>query len=93
MQWLVADCTVATQALLLPAQDNATTMAALTGALRREDNNQKECRRLQKELEALQGLLQERDADLQRLKMVIKLKEGLITRLEVGPPPVVKIAC
>ena len=59
-------------------------MAALTGALRREDNNQKECRRLQRELEALQGLLQERDADLQRLKMVIKLKEGLITRLEVG---------
>lgn len=115
-------------------------MAALTGALRREENNQKECRRLQKELEALQvqcfrssfchlpafcalscllgrcgapadgnarmlvflhccssllylnfesaltslqGLLRERDADLQRLKGVIKLKEGLITRLEV----------
>jgi hypothetical protein len=31
----------------------------------------------------MQALLQERDADLQRLKMVIKLKEGLITRLEV----------
>jgi hypothetical protein len=66
-------------------------MAALTGALRREDNNQKECRRLQRELEALQGLLQERDADLQRLKMVIKLKEGLITRLEVGAPPTTQL--
>jgi hypothetical protein len=34
-----------------------------------------------------QGLLQERDADLQRLRMVIKLKEGLITRLEVSLTP------
>jgi hypothetical protein len=33
-------------------------MAALTGALRREDNNQKECRRLQKEIDALQVHLQ-----------------------------------
>jgi hypothetical protein len=66
-------------------------MAALTGALRREDNNQRECRRLQRELEALQGLLQERDADLQRLRMVIKLKEGLVARLEVGPPPATRM--
>ena len=47
LQWLTVGGVVA-------LQDNATTMAALTGALRREDNNQKECRRLQKELEALQ---------------------------------------
>lgn len=34
-------------------------------------------------LTVAQGLLRERDADLQRCKMIIKLKEGLITRLEV----------
>ncbi len=37
-----------------PPQDGGTTMTALTGALRREEAGQKECRRLGKELEALQ---------------------------------------
>lgn len=37
-----------------PPQDGGTTMTALTGALRREEAGQKECRRLGKELDALQ---------------------------------------
>lgn len=40
-------------------------------------------KRLQAELEGMQDVLRRRDMDLQRTKMIIKLKEDKIARLQV----------
>ncbi|KAK9813839.1 hypothetical protein WJX73_001399 [Symbiochloris irregularis] len=57
---------------------------ALVGALRREQGAVVHVKRLQGELDGLQDVLRRRDMDLQRLKMIIKLKEDKIARLQVS---------
>ena len=57
----------------------------MASALRREAAATAEVKRKVKELDLLQTALAEREADLQRSKMIIKLKEGMIARLEVRP--------
>jgi hypothetical protein len=61
------------------------TRKAMLGALRREGVAKREAAALAAEIEALQGLLREKELDVQRAKMIIKLKEGRIERLEVRP--------
>lgn len=55
----------------------------LQGALRREARAAAQGRHLQQELKEVQDLLRRRDMDNQRSKMIIRLKEDKIARLEV----------
>ena len=57
------------------------------GALRREALAMQQLDRLQAELAAGQDLLKQRDMDAQRSKMIVKLKETHIARLQVRLPP------
>ena len=57
--------------------------AAMASALRREAAALADGRRVARELEAAQALAAEREADNQRLRMIVKLKEGMVARLEV----------
>ena len=50
-------------------------------------------KRLQAELDGMQDVLRRRDMDLQRTKMIIKLKEDKIARLQVGSGPLLSIMC
>ncbi len=56
--------------------------AALVGALRREEAASRSIKRLERDVEALQDLLKQRDMDAQRTKMIIRLKEDKIARLQ-----------
>ena len=58
---------------------------ALQGALRREARAAAQGKHLGEELKELQDLLRRRDMDNQRSKMIIRLKEDKIARLEVLP--------
>lgn len=58
--------------------------AALVGALRREEAAARSIKRLERELKAVQDVLKQRDMDAQRTKMIIRLKEDKIARLQVG---------
>lgn len=61
----------------------------MTAALRREAAAAAEAKRQARAVDLLQGALAERETDLQRFRMIIKLKEGMISRLEVrnvAPP-------
>lgn len=57
--------------------------AALVGALRREEAAARAIGRLEKDLVALQEVLRQRDMDAQRTKMILRLKEDKIARLQV----------
>lgn len=56
--------------------------AALVGALRREEAASRSIRRLEGELEGVRDVLRQRDMDAQRTKMIIRLKEDKIARLQ-----------
>ena len=56
----------------------------MVGALRREEAAARSIKRLERELEAVQDVLKQRDMDAQRTKMIIRLKEDKIARLQVG---------
>ena len=56
--------------------------AALVGALRREEAASRSIKRLESELEAIKDVLKARDMDAQRTKMIIRLKEDKIARLQ-----------
>lgn len=56
---------------------------ALVGALRREDAAARTVKALQAELETMQDLVKQREMDAQRTKMIIRLKEDKIARLQV----------
>ena len=60
--------------------------AALVGALRREEAASRSIRRLDGELEGVRDVLRQRDMDAQRTKMIIRLKEDKIARLQARPP-------
>ena len=61
--------------------------AALVGALRREEAASRSIKRLERDVEALQDLLKQRDMDAQRTKMIIRLKEDKVARLQVRWDP------
>ncbi|CAK0736757.1 hypothetical protein CVIRNUC_000798 [Coccomyxa viridis] len=61
--------------------------AALVGALRREEAASRSIKRLERDVEALQDLLKQRDMDAQRTKMIIRLKEDKIARLQGASGP------
>ena len=67
----------------MQGQEQAAGHATMAAALRREAAALADGRRLARELEATQALAAEREADNQRLRMIVKLKEGMIARLEV----------
>ncbi len=71
------------------SQEPGAGHAAMASALRREAAALADGRRVARELEAAQALAAEREADNQRLRMIVKLKEGMVARLEVCPavPP------
>ncbi len=50
------------------------------GALRREEAARRDSKRLQEELEGLKDLLEQKEQDVQRTRMIIRLKDA---RLEV----------
>ena len=56
--------------------------AALVGALRREEAASRSIKRLEGELEGVRDVLRQRDMDAQRTKMIIRLKEDKIARLQ-----------
>ena len=60
--------------------------AALVGALRREEAASRSIKRLEGELEGVRDVLRQRDMDAQRTKMIIRLKEDKIARLQARPP-------
>ena len=60
--------------------------AALVGALRREEAASRSIKRLEGELEGVRDVLRQRDMDAQRTKMIIRLKEDKIARLQVRLP-------
>ena len=60
--------------------------AALVGALRREEAASRSIKRLESELEAIKDVLKARDMDAQRTKMIIRLKEDKIARLQACTP-------
>ena len=68
---------------MLPAQGMQSQQRALQGALRREARAAAQGKHLQEELREVQDLLRRRDMDNQRSKMIIRLKEDRIARLEV----------
>jgi hypothetical protein len=70
----------------VPAQGQAAGHAAMAAALRREAAALADGRRLTRELEAAQALAAEREADNQRLKLIVKLRDGQVARLEVCAP-------
>ena len=55
----------------------------MASALRREAAALADGRRLRRELEAAHALAAEREADSQRLKLIVKLRDGQVARLEV----------
>lgn len=57
--------------------------AALVGALRREEAAARCVARLTRELEAVREVIKQREMDAQRTKMIIRLKEDKIARLQV----------
>ena len=61
----------------------------MRAALRREAAAAVEAKRQAHEVALLQGALAERETDLERFKRIIKLKEGMISRLEVRAPVLV----
>ncbi|KAK9808845.1 hypothetical protein WJX72_004842 [[Myrmecia] bisecta] len=67
-----------------PSYHTQTDHAALMGALRREEVAVKQAQRLQSELAATHELLKEREMDIQRTKMIIRLKDGRVLRLEAA---------
>ena len=71
----------------VPAQGQAAGHAAghavMASALRREAAALADGRRLMRELEAAHALASEREADNQRLKLIVKLRDGQVARLEV----------
>ncbi len=69
----------------MPGAAPAAGHAAMASALRREAAALADGRRVARELEAAQALAAEREADNQRLRMIVKLKEGMVARLEVCP--------
>lgn len=60
------------------------------GALRREEAARRDGRRLQGELAGLKDLLDEKEQDVQRTRMIIRLKDA---RLEVPRCPLLRPAC
>ncbi len=60
--------------------------AALVGALRREEAAARCVARLARELEAQREVTKQREMDAQRTKMIIRLKEDKIARLQVPSP-------
>ena len=58
--------------------------SALLGALRREAAAASATRRTAADAERLRELLRQRDMDAQRAKMIIRLKEDKVARLQVG---------
>lgn len=61
--------------------------AALVGALRREEAAARCVARLTAELEAVKDVVKQREMDGQRTKMIIRLKEDKIARLQVTAGP------
>ncbi|KAK9915787.1 hypothetical protein WJX75_004111 [Coccomyxa subellipsoidea] len=60
----------------------ASGHAALVGALRREEAAARCVARLTRELEAVREVIKQREMDAQRTKMIIRLKEDKIARLQ-----------
>ena len=61
-------------------QETKAAHEALVGALRREETARQESRRLEAELMGLKELLDQKEQDVQRSRMIIRLKDA---RLEV----------
>lgn len=62
-------------------QETKAAHEALVGALRREEAARQDAKRLQAELAGLKDLLDEKEQDVQRTRMIIRLKDA---RLEVN---------
>ena len=62
------------------AQETKAAHEALVGALRREEAARRDTKRLQEELAGLKDLLDQKEQDVQRTRMIIRLKDA---RLEV----------
>ncbi len=63
-----------------PAEEETGSRKALVAALRREEDMCRKVTSIQEELGVLQELVDAKEADLQRTKMMLRLKESRITR-------------
>ncbi|KAK9837355.1 hypothetical protein WJX84_008444 [Apatococcus fuscideae] len=74
----------ATPALAARPQETKAAHEALVGALRREETARQESRRLEAELMGLKELLDQKEQDVQRSRMIIRLKDARLESSRMG---------